>query len=171
MDKLDRRHVLGGIALVGGALAARTANAAPQSLEMKDFKKETEVACLYHCDFGTPRRISAMARNINNHLSVYDFDPFKAKIVIVAHSKGVQPYLDNFEGTPWTKDQHDKTLFPKIENLARYGVEVYLCRKTFEANKIDMGKIRDAKFIKIVPSGVAAVAALQGKGFAYLKVG
>lgn len=169
--KIDRRHLIGGLALVGGALASGSAQAQTKALEFKDLKKETEVACVYHCDFGAPRRISAMARNINNHLSVYDFDPFKAKIVVVAHSAGIQPFLKDFEGTLWAKEKHDQSLFTSFENLSRYGVEVYLCRKTFEANKIDLAKIRAAPFVKIVPSGVAAVAYLQTKGYSYLKVG
>ncbi|MGE0627486.1 MAG: DsrE family protein [Hyphomicrobiaceae bacterium] len=170
--KVDRRHLLGGLALVGGAaVAARSAKAAVTTLEFKDLKKDTDVACVYHCDFGTPKRISAMARNIGNHLSVYDFDPFKAKVVVVAHSAGIQPFIDSFDGTPWSKETQDKSLFTKFENLSKYGVEVYLCRITFTANKIDLAKVRPASFIKMVPSGVATVAELQGKGYAYLKVG
>ena len=34
-----------------------------------------------------------------------------------------------------------------------------------------MAKVKDMPFISFVPSGVATVAALQSKGFAYLKVG
>ena len=33
------------------------------------------------------------------------------------------------------------------------------------------GEAKSDPFIKLVPSGVATVAELQGKGFAYLKVG
>ena len=35
----------------------------------------------------------------------------------------------------------------------------------------DPAKTRKDAFLKFVPSGVATVAELQGKGFAYLKVG
>jgi uncharacterized protein len=37
--------------------------------------------------------------------------------------------------------------------------------------KIDPAKTRKDTFLKFVPSGVATVAELQAKGFAYLKVG
>jgi intracellular sulfur oxidation DsrE/DsrF family protein len=172
MTKVDRRHLLGGLTVAAAGVAAvRTAQAAPPELQFKDLKKDTEIACVYHCDFNNPRRVSAMARNIGNHLSVYDFDPFKAKIVVVAHSKGVQAFMKDVEGTVWEKDKLDPTLFEKFQNLAKYGVEVYLCQITFKANKIDTAKIKDAPFIKMVPSGVATVAELQRKGYAYLKVG
>jgi intracellular sulfur oxidation DsrE/DsrF family protein len=58
-----------------------------------------------------------------------------------------------------------------MEVLAKYGVEVYLCKITFERQKLDTALAKDAPYIKLVPSGVATVAALHSKGFAYLKVG
>ena len=36
---------------------------------------------------------------------------------------------------------------------------------------LDLGRAKDVSYIRIVPSGVATVAQLQLKGFAYLKVG
>lgn len=173
MDEIDRRALIGTLALAGSALAAETARAAPPMLDMKDIKKDTDVACVYHCDFGDPARIRQMTTNINNHLSIYDYDPFKAKIVVVAHAQGVKPLLVDLEGTPWAKEkeQYDATLFQRYEDLAKFGVEVYLCQITFKNNKIDLAKARTAPFIKLVASGVASVAELQGKGFSYIKVG
>jgi len=55
--------------------------------------------------------------------------------------------------------------------LSKFGVDVYLCQITFKRQNIDMAKARKDEFIKFVPSGVASVAELQSKGFAYLKVG
>ena len=95
------------------------------------------MACLYHCDFGNDKRYSAMLRNINNHLSVYDFDPLKIKIVIVAHSAGIKYHLKTLEGTPWAKKTIDPELGKRMDALGKYGVEVYLCQITFKSNKID----------------------------------
>lgn len=58
-----------------------------------------------------------------------------------------------------------------MAGLGRYGVEVYLCRITFETNKIDSALAKDAQYLRFVLSGVAAVAMLQAKCFSYLKVG
>jgi intracellular sulfur oxidation DsrE/DsrF family protein len=55
--------------------------------------------------------------------------------------------------------------------LTKYGLEAYLCEITYKRLKIDPAKTRSEPFLKFVPSGVATVAELQGKGFAYLKVG
>ena len=171
MTDIARRQVLTGLAIAGGALATQAASAQAQVLDLKTVKKDTDIACVYHCDFGDPGRIGQMITNIDNHLSVYDYDPFKAKIVVVAHGQGIKPFLDNYEGTPWTKDTPNPALFERFKNLAKLGVEVYLCQITFKRNKIDPAKAKADKFIKLVPSGVASLAELQAKGFGYVKVG
>lgn len=172
MSRIDRRHVLGALAAGGATLAAQAAQAAPSELTLADMTKDTDVACLYHCDFGDDKRYDAMLHNINNHLSVYEFDPFAAKVVIVAHASGIKYHLKTLAGTPWEKNEPiDPELDKRMNALAQYGVEVYLCKITFERSKLDLGLAKDASYIKLVPSGVATVAALQGKGFAYLKVG
>ena len=169
--KLDRRHLVGGLVAGGGVLAAKGAMAQTQKVDITTIKKETDFACAYHCDFGDPARIGQMITNINNHLSVYDNDPFKIKIVVVAHGQGIKPFLKDLEGTPWSKDTFPPELFERFSGIAKLGVDIYLCQITFKNNKIDLDKARADPFIKLVPSGVATVAALQSKGFAYVKVG
>jgi intracellular sulfur oxidation DsrE/DsrF family protein len=46
-----------------------------------------------------------------------------------------------------------------------------LCQITYKRLNIDPAKTRKDEFLRFVPSGVATVAELQAKGFAYLKVG
>ena len=71
-------------------------------------KKDTDFACIYHCDFGNPDRFGQMLTNINNHLSVYEFDPMRIKIVIVAHGAGLKFFLEDLTGTAWEKDKIDE---------------------------------------------------------------
>lgn len=171
MTDIKRRDVLAGLAVAGSALAAQASVAQAQMLDLKAVKKDTDIACIYHCDFGDPGRVGQMITNIDNHMSVYDYDPFKVKIVIVAHGQGIKPFLDNLEGTPWAKDAPAPALFERFQGLSKMGVEVYLCQITFKRNKIDTAKSRKEGFIKMVPSGVATLAELQAKGFGYIKVG
>ncbi|MGZ5937523.1 MAG: DsrE family protein [Rhizomicrobium sp.] len=172
MSEIDRRHLVGALAAGGAAaVALGSAHAAPADLAMQDLKKEADAACLYHCDFGDGARFSQQLRNIGNHLAVYKFDPFALKIVIVAHAAGIKFFLADLAGTPWAEDQIDPDLDKRMKALAQHGVEVYLCRVTFATLKIDPAKARSDRYIKFVPSGIATAAALQGKGFAYLKVG
>ena len=74
-------------------------------------------------------------------------------------------------GTPWEKETIDPEIYKRFVGLTKYGLEAYLCEITYKRLKIDPGKTRSEPFLKFVPSGVATVAELQGKGFAYLKVG
>ena len=167
----NRRHLLGALALSGVALGATRLAAAPATLDLQALAKDTDIACLYHCDFGDPNRFSQMLTNMNNHLSAYGFDTMRVKLVTVVHGAGVKFFLADRTGTPWEKDRIDEALYQRFVGLSKFGVEAYLCRITFQRNTIDLAKARSDSFLKFVPSGVAAVAELQGKGFAYLKCG
>jgi intracellular sulfur oxidation DsrE/DsrF family protein len=165
-----RRGMIGALAASSASLAT-TALAAPALLDLNGVKKETDVACVYHCDFGDPRRFAQMLNNMNNHYSAYEFDAFKLKLVVVAHAAGLKFFLEDLSGTPWEKDSIDPELYKRFTALTKYGAEAYLCQITYKRQNIDMAKTRKDPFLKFVPSGVATVAELQGKGFAYLKVG
>ena len=167
----SRRGFIGALALSGAAIGASRAGAAPAQLSMNNIEKDTDIACLYHCDFGDPQRFSQMLANINNHLSAYEFDSLRVKIVVVAHAAGIKFFLADRSGTPWEKDEIDDDIYKRFVGLTKFGVEAYLCEITYKRLKIDPAKTRDDAFLKFVPSGVATVAELQGKGFAYLKVG
>jgi intracellular sulfur oxidation DsrE/DsrF family protein len=112
-----------------------------------------------------------MLNNINNHLSAYEFDPLKIKVVVVAHGAGIKFFMEDLTGTPWEKDTVNPDIYKRFTGLSKYGVEGYLCQITYKRLKIDPAKTRKDAFLKFVPSGVATVAELQAKGFAYLKVG
>ncbi|SME99334.1 hypothetical protein SAMN06265365_11497 [Tistlia consotensis] len=172
---LNRRDLMVGAAAGGLALAAGPAvagsGAAPRHLGLDQLAKQAEVACLYHCDYGDPKRFAQTLNNINNHYAAYGADPFAIEITLVAHAGGVKFFLADLEGTPWAGESLPPGLFERVEALSKYGFTVRLCETTFRRNKLDPSRARDAEFIAFVPSGVAAVAALQSKGFAYLKVG
>jgi hypothetical protein len=168
----NRREVIGALAASSAAVAyANTALSSPTALDFKSLKKDTDVACLYHCDFGDPQRFSQMLQNMLNHYSAYDFDNFKLKLVVVAHGAGLKFFLEDLSGTPWEKETIDPEIYKRFTGLAKYGVEGYLCQITYKRLKIDPAKTRKDAFLKFVPSGVATVAELQAKGFGYLKVG
>jgi uncharacterized protein len=168
----NRRDVIGAIAASGAVLASTSgARGNPAAIDLGQIKKETDIACLYHCDFGEPQRFSQMLQNMLNHYTAYDFDSFKLKLVVVAHGAGIKFFLEDRAGTPWEKESIDPEIYQRFVGLTKYGVEGYLCRITYTRLKIDPAKTRKDTFLKFVPSGVATVAELQAKGFAYLKVG
>lgn len=167
---VGRRAIWSATALAGAAMASR-AGAEPASVVVRELRKEADHAAVYHCDFGEPQRFAQMLNNINNHLGAYEFDPFKIKIVIVAHAAGVKFFLRSLLGTPWEKDTIDPEIGKRQAALAQYGVEAWLCRMTFSRLKIDTAAIGDQPWLRMVPSGVATVAELQGRGFGYVKIG
>lgn len=167
-----RRDLLGALTASGAVLAvAASARANPGVLDLSTLKKEADIACIYHCDFGDPGRFSQMLQNMLNHYSAYEFDSFKLKLVVVAHGAGLKFFLDDLSGTPWAKETIDPEIYKRFVGLTKYGVEGYLCQITYKRLQIDPAKTRKDAFLKFVPSGVATVAELQTKGFAYLKVG
>src|ERR1044071_4698926 len=111
----SRREVMGAVPASGAVLAASaSAQVNPVPLDLGALKKDTDIACLYHCDFGDPQRFSQMLQNINNHYSAYDFDTFKLKVVVVAHGAGLKFFLDDLSGTPWEKDQIDPEIYKRF---------------------------------------------------------
>jgi uncharacterized protein len=168
----SRRELVGAIAAAGaGLVAAGNARAEKATLDLGTVSKDTDFACLYHCDFGDPQRFSQMLQNMLNHYSSYDYDSMKLKLVIVAHGPGLKFFLADLAGTPWERETIDPDLYKRFTGLAKYGAEAYLCRITYQRLKIDPEKTRADSFLKFVPSGVRSAAELQSKGFAYIKTG
>lgn len=169
-QRASRRALM--LAAASGVVAATApALAAPRQTALAELRKEADIACLYHCDFGDPPRFVQMLQNISNHYSAYGADPFALQLAIVAHGPGVKFFLESLEDTSWRDEVMVPKIFERVEDVARNGLKVHLCEITFARLKIDKGKARKAEFVSFVPSGVAAVAAMQARGFAYLKVG
>ncbi len=165
---MDRRGflttLLGSIPFIGSI-----AFALPKRIEMRDIKKESDIAVVYHCDFPQEPRFKAMLTNIRNHLSVYNFDPFKIKIVVVAHGPGVKFFMKDLYGSPWENEPINiKELYQMEKDLTISGVEYYICNITLTRLRLDSNKLHE--FTAIVPSGVGALGELQAKGFGYIKV-
>lgn len=170
VDSMNRRSFFKALTLLGSMpVLSRVVSAAPVKVSLSDIKKETPVAVVYHCDFPQEARFKTMLTNIGNHLSVYDNDPFKIKIVVVAHGPGVKFFMKDLSGTPWENEPINISELERREkDLTLYGVEYYICNITLTRLRLDPNKLHD--FTKIVPSGVGAIGDLQAKGFGYIKV-
>jgi uncharacterized protein len=116
-----------------------------------------QVKAVYHLNEGLEQASNAL-RNIGNHLSA---DP-TAKIVVVTHARGVDFLIDG------AKDKNGNPYDIPVAQLIKQGVEFRVCNFTLTSRKIDPKTL--ISDLKIVPSGVAEVAALQSKeGYAYLR--
>ena len=68
-----------------------------------------------------------MLTNINNHLSVYEFDTLRVKIVIVVHAAGLKFFLEDLTDTPWAKDNIDPELYKRFvgpDQIRRRGLSM-----------------------------------------------
>ena len=115
-----------------------------------------EVKVVYHLNEGILQASRAMG-NIRNHL---DADP-TAKIVVVTHGAGIDFLLEG------ATNKAEQPFTGAIGELSGRGVEFLVCNNTLTGRKIDKNKV--AMEARVVPSGVAEVANLQAKGFAYIK--
>lgn len=168
---MERRSLLKLATLLASVpfVSKAVARAAPPRLGLKDLSKETEIAVVYHSDFPQVERFQAMLGNIRNHLSVYDFNPFLIKAVVVAHGPGVKFFMKDLAGTPWEKESIDVAqLYQAEKDLTLYGVEYYICNITLTRLNLNPEKLHE--FTTIVPSGVGAIGELQARGYAYIKV-
>ena len=122
-----RRRIILGAA---GGLIAASAQAAPASLKMADIKKEGDVACLYHCDYGDQPRFAQTLNNISNHYSVYGSDPFGLQLALVVHSVGIKFFLSTLDGTPWKDEVIPPDTFERLtadrDSMAVYTAEEVL---------------------------------------------
>ena len=104
----SRREIIGAMAASGAALASTAGvRANPALIDLAQIRKETDIACVYHCDFGDPQRFSQMLQNMLNHYAAYEFDSFRLKLVVVAHAAGIKFFLADRTGTPWEQDNID----------------------------------------------------------------
>lgn len=170
MTGMTRRGATAALA-AGSGMGATRVSAAPTLLTMRDIVKEGDSACVYHCDFGDARRFSQMLDNARNHLEAYEFNPLALQLVIVAHAAGIRFFLNDLAGTPWAADPVEGDVIKRMAALGGHGVRGYLCATTFAKNNIPQDRARPEAWLRMVPSGVAMVGALQTKGFAYVKIG
>jgi len=114
---------------------------------------------VYHINYDDEKQLSAALRNVNNHIKAVGAD--KLDIKVVMHGKGVT--LLKIANTNLDMQQ-------KVIGLKKNGVAFQVCNNTLVGKKIDYkNDLYDVSKADIVPSGVAEVAALQKKGYAYIK--
>lgn len=112
---------------------------------------------VYHFSDGLAQATNGL-RNIRNHLEV---DP-KAKIVVVAHARGVDFLMSG------AQDENKNPYSVIVEELKAQGVTFEVCKITLRNRKLD-----EKQFIPEVtytPSGVQRITQLQSReGYSYLK--
>jgi intracellular sulfur oxidation DsrE/DsrF family protein len=140
------------VSLAGALLLALTSQIAAAG----DYGKQKVV---YHINIDNPAALSAAMTNVQNHIDAVGKENLDLKVVM--HGPGVD--LLKIANT-------DMDMQSKIINLKSQGIAFNVCNVTLTRKKIDYNKdLFDVSKSDIVPSGVAEVAKLQGKGYVYIK--
>ena len=152
MYKLALLTLAGFVAMAAAGLAT------PATAESRYGKQKV----VYHINYmggeKSKKYLGAM-RNVQNHINAVGAD--KLDIRVVLHGNGVYILRDAVKNL---------RLQGAISNLKNQKVGFYICANTLRGRKIDFEKdLFEAHAEDIVPSGVAELAHLQGKGYTYIK--
>lgn len=147
------------------ALGAGAATAAdkPADAAAKPAAKTASAAAkqkvVYHINYDDPKLLKAALNNVQNHINAVGKD--KLDLRVVMHGPGVDLL---------SLAKKDPDVESKVINLKAQGIKMNVCANTLKGRKIDYKKdLFDVSESDIVPSGVAEIALLQQKGYAYLK--
>ncbi|MBM3564685.1 MAG: hypothetical protein FJX42_01045 [Alphaproteobacteria bacterium] len=117
---------------------------------------------VYHINYkGGEKGAAYMAAmgNIQNHINAVGADKIDLKVVM--HGDGLEILKDA---------KTDPKIQDRVKGLKAQQVDFAVCKNTLVGRKIDYKKdLFDVSEGDIVPSGVAELAILQSKGYAYIK--
>ena len=126
---------------------------------------------VYHINYDDPKKQAGALRNIQNHINAVGKDNLDIKVVL--HGNGLAMLLEPDSLEKLTKFKHanaNEKMTAKIDGLKDQGVAFQVCANTVRGRKVDMeSDLYNVSQDDIVPSGVAEVAALQQKGYVYIK--
>ncbi|MEW5964807.1 MAG: DsrE family protein [Pseudomonadota bacterium] len=117
---------------------------------------------VYHINYdggdGGVAYIKAL-KNIQNHINAVGKDNIEVKVVM--HGEGLNVLRDAVK---------DLKLQGEVTNLKNQQVAFAVCANTLKGRKLDYEKdLFEVEKSDIVPSGVAELSYLQGKGYTYIK--
>ncbi len=118
---------------------------------------EEKTRVVYHFNSDDPKVHKLGLINIQNHLDAEDGN---VEIVAVSHGAGLSMFQEG-------KTEPDN--FLRIKNLKKQGVKFKICSVTLKRQKIDIDTLKECGTEDVVKSGVAEIARLQQKGYAYIK--
>ncbi len=111
---------------------------------------------VYQLNTGDEQEQLQVLRNANNHVQIIGKEHIDLHLVVFA--SGISVLQSN-----------DEKITQAIDKLRQQGVKIAVCNNTLKAKNIDWHTLYQVKESDIVPAGVAELAYLQQKGFAYIR--
>lgn len=114
---------------------------------------------VYHINYDDEKQLKAALGNIQNHINAVGKENLDLRVVM--HGNGLALLQ---------KANSDPDMQSKVINLKKQGIHFNVCANTLKGRKINYkNDLYDVSEQDIVPSGVAEIAALQQKGYTYVK--
>lgn len=114
---------------------------------------------VYHLNSDDAKHQMAFMQNVQNHINAVGKENLDLRVVM--HGPGIT-LMQNAKANEDVKS--------RVDNLKLQGIAFNICANTLKAKKVDYKKdMYDVSEKDIVPSGVAEIAILQTKGYAYVK--
>jgi len=126
---------------------------------------------VYHINYDNPKKQAGALRNIQNHINAVGAENLDLKVVLHGHGLALLLDPDSLEKLKKFKNANaTDEMVAKVDGLKSQGVQFNVCANTVRGRKVDLNiDLHDVSEKDIVPSGVAELAALQAKGYTYIK--
>lgn len=124
---------------------------------------------VYHVNYYGAKHQKAALRNIQNHINAVGAENLDLKIVM--HGNGISLLMepDALGSNKMKEGNANEDMQARISTLKDQGIEFKVCANTLKGRKVSNDTMYDMEKADIVPSGVAELAILQSKGYAYIK--
>lgn len=114
---------------------------------------------VYHLNSDDAKHQMAFMQNVQNHINAVGKENLDLRVVM--HGPGI---------TLMQNAKSNEDVKSRVDNLKLQGIAFNICANTLKSKKVDYKKdMYDVSEKDIVPSGVAEIAILQTKGYAYVK--
>jgi len=114
---------------------------------------------VYHLNSDDAKHQMAFMQNVQNHINAVGKENLDLRVVM--HGPGIT-LMQNAKANEDVKS--------RVDNLKLQGITFNICANTLKGKKVDYKQdMYDVSEKDIVPSGVAEIAILQTKGYAYVK--
>jgi hypothetical protein len=125
---------------------------------------------VYHINYDNPKRQQGALRNIQNHINAVGVDKLDLKVVMHGNGLSLLTYPEAVGATKMKVGNASDDMQARVSTLKGQGVAFLVCANTVKGRNINVeDHLYDVEESDIVPSGVAELASLQNKGYAYIK--
>lgn len=125
---------------------------------------------VYHIDYEEPIRQSVALRSIVNQLAALEGQPHDLRVVL--HGRGVSMLLVPdavLRTNHLTYANAEGNKIAQIRELRQQGVTFWVCSNSLKRYGLGQSDLHPGGSAYLIPNGIAELARLQSRGYAYIK--